>query len=505
MNLDLFKNYIKDKRRIRELIIEILSTACLVFTLLFLCNMLNATFQTHKNIYAAKAFLSFAIYLLFVQRPQIINYQTALATILYFPIGFAYRCRYIMAPDWFNRDKVVVWIVYILIIILVDMYIRGKYNPLERMNKPFLCVYCFMTLSMIFYRNGSTMPALLLMMLVVYLIPLNAAKWSRILNQIGNAWIISFFIILFQSVRLNMEVSDLGRWYGCFVNLGDFGLFLSGVVVILTFRVYRALRRTGLRSVPFILYAVACLPLLWTILRVSTITLYIGMFFMFIMFFILFTPNGTAKESLFRLFTVITILVVICCLGLLLLKSIVLHADKEYWYIQLHEGNALIKPIANIVMRAFYMFEEPITFSDCGIFKPDSIINYLDLFTSGRLSIIKMFSEHFSFTGTVINGIDVGSYFAYNAHNSYVQALVEYGYIAGGAHIIWLLYLMMASVRRFLRSRKYHDLFMCLWMGMALGVLTGECARLYTPIIFFTLLLSYPLIVNIPNKKKNTQ
>lgn len=498
MNLDLFK----DKRKTKEFIIEILCTVCLVFSLMHLCNMMNAPYQTRKDIYAAKAILAFAIYLLFIQRPRILNYQTAIVTLLYFPIGYGYRCRYAMSPDLFEHDKVVAWIVYIVLLILVDMYVYKKVQPLQHINKPFLCVYGFMTLSMIYFRNGSTMPSLLLLMLVFYLIPLNTAKWNRILNQVGNAWIISFFIVLFQSVRENMEVSELGRWYGCFVNIGDFGLFLGGVVAILTFRLFRAFRRTGFCSIPFILYAVAWLPLLWTILRVSTITLYIGMFFILIMFFILFTPNGTGKEALFRLFTAVTVLVVICCLGLLLLKSIALHADKEYWYLQLHEGNALIKPIANIVMRAFYMFEEPITFSDCGIFKPDSVINYLDLFTSGRLSIIKMFSEQFSFTGTVIGGIDVGSYFAYNAHNTYVQTLVEYGYIAGGAQILWLLYMAVASVCRFLRAKKFNDLFMCLWMAMVLGVLTGECARLYTPIIFFTLFLSYPLIINIPNRKK---
>lgn len=502
MNPDLFKDLLKDKKKIKELVIEILCTVCLVFTLLHLCDMLNATYQTHKNIYAAKAFLAFAIYLLFIQRPRILNYQTALVTLLYFPIGYAYRSRYIMAPDWFNRDKVVVWIVYLLLILLVDMYVYRKVNSLQQMNKPFLFLYGFMTVSMIFYRNGSTMPVILLLMFVVYLIPLNTAKWNRILNQVGNAWIISFFVVLIRSVTSNLAVSELGRWYGCFVNIGDFGLFLGGVFVILAFRFYKAWKRNGLRSVPVILYVLAFLPLLWTILRVSTITLYIGILFLFIMFFILFTKEKTYKATLSRLFTAITIIVVVCCLGLILLKSIALYADKNYWYENLHEGNAIIKPIANIVMRAFYMFEEPITFSDCGIFTPDSMINYLDLFTSGRLSIIKMFSEQFSFTGAPTNGIQVGSYFAYNAHNTYIQAIVDFGYIAGGAHIIWLIWMAVASVRRFIQSRKLPDLFLCLWMAMILGLFTGECARLYTPVLFFTLFLSYPLIVNMPGKKK---
>ncbi len=498
MNLDLFK----DKKKTKEFIIEILCTVCLVFTLQLLISMLNATYQSHKSIYAAKAFFAFAVYLLFIQRPHILNYQTAIATLLYIPIGYAYRSRFIESPNLFNRDKVVVWIVYILLIIIVDMYVYGKVNSLQKMNKPLLFLYGFMTLSMMFYRNTSTMPLLLLLMFVVYLIPLSNAKWNRVFNQLGNAWIISFVIILIQSVTSNFAVSELGRWYGCFVNIGDFGLFLGGVFVILTFRIFKILKRSGMHSVSMILYAILALPLLWTILRVSTITLYIGILFVFIMFFVLFTKHGTGKEALGRLFTALTFIVVLCCLGLVILKTIAMNADKNYWYDMLHNGNAFIKPVANIVMRAFYMFEDPITFSDCGIFKPDSVINYLDLFTSGRLSIIKVFSEHFSFTGTSINGVQVGSYYAYNAHNTYVQVLVEYGYIAGGAHIIWLLSLTFISVRRFMHSKKYNDLFMCLWMAMVLGLLTGEYARLYSPVIFATLFFSYPLMVNIPNKKK---
>ncbi len=489
------------KKHTKEFIIEIICTVLLTLTILFLCNMLNAPFQTLKNVYASKAFLCFSIYLIFIQRPRIINLPTAIVTLIYIPIGYTYRTRYIMYPDLFNRDKIVVWIVYFLLIILVDMFYYKKINNFQRMNKPSLFIYLFMTVCMICFRNNSTMPALLILMFIVYLIPLTSSNWNRVLHQFQNSWIISFIIILIQSLRLNPSISEIGRWYGCFVNIGEFGLFLACVFAILFSRIHMAKKRYSILSFPFMLYIIIFFSLLWTILRVSTITMYIGILFLFIMLYILFTKNGTYSETLFRLMTAITTIIVIGCLGFITLKSIAMYADKEYWYQVFHEENILIKPIANIVTRAFEMFEEPRTFADGGVFVPDSIINYLDLFSSGRLSLIKLFSEHFTLTGTSsLEGVQVGFFFAPNAHNTYVQTLVEYGYIAGCSHIIWLLYSTIASVRKFLHEKKLNNLFLCLWMAVILGVLTGECARLYNPIIFATLFFTYPLMVNVPNK-----
>ena len=60
-------NKIIDRKIISELIIELLSTACLVCLILFFCSMSNQYYQTLKDIYAAKAVFMFALYLLFLQ------------------------------------------------------------------------------------------------------------------------------------------------------------------------------------------------------------------------------------------------------------------------------------------------------------------------------------------------------------------------------------------------------------------------------------------------------
>ena len=148
------------------------------------------------------------------------------------------------------------------------------------------------------------------------------------------------------------------------------------------------------------------------------------------------------------------------------------------------------------------MFNETRTFAECGIFDPDSIVNYVDLFTSGRLSIIKVFSEYFNFTGNPSTGYYVGEYFAHNTHNTYSQLIFDYGYVGGGLFIIWLLYSMVASVVGYIKEKQHSMVFVCIWMAMLLGILLGESASLYYPIMVMTVLVMYPLIVKVEKKNE---
>lgn len=503
MNIDILHDE-KRIKYIKEIAFEIACTTCLVLTLLLLCDMGNAISQGQKNIFAAKAILTLAIYMLFIQRPRLFNWQTLAVSLLYLPIGYAYRMRYSMAPDLFNRDKVVVWIVWVALLIVTDMYVYKKVNPLQKFNTKALAIYALMTITMTFYRNNRTLPAILILMFVFYLIPLNRFQWKRIINQFCNAWLITFIIILFRSLKNNPEVNTgegFGRWYGDFVNIGDFGLFMACVTVVFLYKLYQTQKRSGFISIPYALHLLFLIPIIWTILRVSTITMYIGIACIFVMIYILITKNGQARETVKRFIGVIMGLFALIIIGLAILKALS-YTDIDYWQQVLLEGNAFQKPIATIIHRAHYMFDDPGTFANCGIFEPDSFINYLDLFSSGRLSIIKTFSEYFNFIGNTSDGLQVGEYFAYNAHNAYAQVIYEYGYIGGGFFIVWLVYSTVASMLQFIRTRKSIKLFLCMWMAMTLGVLMGERVNLYTPIIMMTLMITYPIMINIPEKSK---
>ena len=150
-----------------------------------------------------------------------------------------------------------------------------------------------------------------------------------------------------------------------------------------------------------------------------------------------------------------------------------------------------------IVIRSHYMFDETKTFCDSMVFEPGTIINYLDLFTSGRLSIIKIFSEKYNIVGNPSIGMQVGYYFTQNTHNTYAQAIYDYGYVGGGLYLAFLVYCTVASAVKFIKEKQIFTVFGCVWMAMLLGVMNGESAFMYFPIIVMTFLVIYPIMVKV--------
>ncbi len=488
------KSLISNKNII-SIITDILCIICLTSMLIFLCDMLNADFQTLKDIQTANALLMLSIFMFITQRVRLLNWQSLVISLLYWPIGYMYQIRFIDSPDLYNRDKIVVWIIWILLLIVVDMLVYKKANPLQNFNPTALSIYALMTVFMIFYRNGRAAPIILVIFFLFYLIPLDEERWKRVICQFCGAWISGFFIILYRSLKNNPEIhSIIGRWYGDFVNIGDFGLFMGCVVAVIWYMLYHSRKENGRKSIPYILCLFCLIPIIWTVLRVSTITMFLGIAGIFLMGFVLIRKNTSSFMITLRLITILFGIPILALTGLLALEAFA-NTDPEYWEQILLEGNTFLRPIADLIRRAHYMFDEPRTFADSKIFETNSLINYLDLFSSGRLSIIVEFAKHFNFTGNTSEGLQVGTYFAYSAHNSYTQVIYEYGYFGGGLFILWLAYSTVASALQYLKERKIIQVLPCIWMAMTLGILMGEIVSLFTPVIVMTLLLTYPLMI----------
>ncbi len=482
--------------RIVEYAINVICIFLLARMLTMLCFMDNSLYQTQKNVHASHAFLFLALFMFIKQRVRLVNWQSLIASLLYWPIAYFYRIRYIDSSDLFNRDKVVVWIVWIALLIIIDMAVYKKVNPLQKFHPIALSIYGAMTFFLIFYRNWRTYPIILILVFLFYLIPMEKKQWNSIVNQFCISWIIAFYYMLYRSLKYNPAVNANGRWYGEFVNIGDFGIFTACTVAVILFQIYQSKKRFGRKSIPYAIYCICILPVIWTVFRVSTITMFIGIGCIFLMGFVLLRKDTSLKAVLVRLAGVLLGISALVFVGLLLLKALA-NTDAEYWENILRNGNAFIKPFANIIHRAHYMFGETRTFSDSGVFHPDSLINYLDLFASGRLSICALFAEKFNYIGNASEGIQVGTYYAYNAHNTYVQMLYEYGYAGGGLYILWMLYLTGASMAQYRKEKKLVKVFPALWLAMALGVQLGEYSNLYSPLLVMTLVIIYPLMIRI--------
>lgn len=499
MEITVFKKKI-DLLKVKEFVISMIGIFLLAMTIVFLIGAQNEIYQTLKDIQYAKAFFMLAAFMFVTKRVRLINWQSLVVSAVYWPFGYMYRESRGFAPDLFNRDKVVVWIVWMLLMIAVDMIVYKKYTPLQKFNKKSLVLFALMTMFLIFFRNGRNYPLVLIMAFIFYLIPMTMDKWKQVVNQFCYGHLLAFAIILYRSLVNNPQVHiGNGRWYGDFINIGDFGLFMGGVTAVILYQLYQNKKEKGRKSLGYVFWMIALAVCIWVICRISTLTYFVGIFLVFLVGFIAIRKDATVKNSLYRCVSVVIGLCVIGIIGFLALKGLA-NTDAAYWHAMVREGNDFIKPVAEIIDRAHYVFDGTRTFANCDVFEPDSFINYLDLFTSGRFSIIKMFSEYFNVAGNPSMGLQVGEYFAYNTHNTYSQAIFDYGYIGGGLYIVFFIYCMFTSAIKYIKEKQNVQVFTCVWLAMLLGVLNGESANLYFPIMVMTLLAVYPLIVEVEKK-----
>ena len=494
MEVTIFKKKI-NLLDIKEIVAGIIGIACLTGTIIWLCNAQNEVYQTQKDIRYAKAFFCLAAFLFVTQRVRLWNWQSLVASIMYLPIGYMSRE---FAPSLFERDKVVAWIVWLLILVAVDMAVYKKYTPLEQFNKYALSIYALTATFMMFYRNGKNYPIVFVIGFIFYLIPLGKKGWEKVQEQFCYAWLVSFAIMLVRSVVKNYKIAGNGRWYGDFLNIGDFGLFLGCVITVILYKLYQIRREKGRKNIEYLLWLVVLPVCIWAILRVCTITLFIGILFVLLMGFVVVRKEVKYKEVFYRGVMTLIGVILFVVVGFLVLKGLG-DIDIRYWRGLLKEGSPVIKPIANVVCRAYYMFGGMESVANSYIFEPGSLMNSIDIFTSGRLSIIKVFSENFNWTGNPSDGFWVGEYFAYNTHNTYSQLIYDYGYLGGGLFIFLLEFVLVLAVGRFVSEKDAKTVFACVWMAMLLGLLMGESANLYFPVMTSTLIVFYPILVKLEN------
>ena len=477
-------------------IIYILETLCLTGTLMFLQNMGDEMYQTMRNLWVARGVCLFVIYMFIIQRVHLFNWQSLVASLVYLPIGYLYGTRYYGARDLFRCDAAVALAVWVLILIVVDMAVYKKANQMHKFRKTMLGVYAMMAFLMAYCRNGRTDSIIFPVFFVFYFIPLDRERWKRIIYQFCTAWILCFGYRFVYSMIKNPEVAKIGRWYGCFLNIGDFGVFMAAVVVVLLYMMLFIKTTYGRKSIPYVAAAALMVPVIWTVFRVCTITMFIGIGCALVMCFIILKRDVTAKGVVIRSVAVLISIPILVMCGLLFLRMLTI-ADKKYWVDVLKNGNTLMKPIADLIRRAHSVFDRARTFADSGVFEEGTLINYLDLVTSGRLSLIKSYAKYFGIVGTDNMGLQVGTFYAYGTHTTYTQFIFEYGYIGGGMFLIWFAFSMIQSVKQYLRSREIEEILLCIWLAMAAGVFLGEMIYLVSPIIFFTMILIYPLMIKL--------
>ena len=201
--------------------------------------------------------------------------------------------------------------------------------------------------------------------------------------------------------------------------------------------------------------------------------------------------ENTRKVRIKRLLVVMLFVVAIIALFLIGMK-LIQSLDYKHW-VKLSNKVGLMGPIAFFLVRIWYMFDAQTSFVN-DIVDPNSLFNVLDKFTSGRLVLAKVFAERFEFMGTLGEGLMVGQYYAYTAHNAYVHAIYLYG-IGGVMMIVFLLYSLVMSVVEYIKKHSTKWLFIISVLPMMLGLMLGEMLNFYYAVMFMTFIALRPVII----------
>lgn len=474
--------------KFKKIITNILYIVLPTITIIYQCEYNDAMYQSDKDIATAKALLAFMIYLFIVAKVKLFNWPSLLATIALVPIHFKYRSIYIESPDILGIINFNVWTQWLALMILIEIILNFRKDKLKKINWVSFALYVLIIITMTITRHGRTEPLLLVWpFLLSAFIERTKEENENLIYRLCDSWLLSFAYIMIKSFIENPYQGD--RYYGCFVNIGAFGVFLGGVFAIALFRVVDARIRWGRKNIKYALIFLWFLLVIAAMWIVDTRTLACGIILSVSFMFIL---TGKDRKSRLKRMGVVLALIALFVGLFAVLIAVMKNLDEEFWKEASTRGG-LLGPVYFFVQRILYMFDKTTSFNN-KIVDPKSLFNILDKFTSGRLLLSKLFFEQSTLMGTIGEGIKVRKYYAFNAHNAYIHAIYLYG-IGGVSMIIYLIYSAVVAVRGYLKEHSVKWLFVISVLPMTLGLMLGEVLNFYYAVLFLTFIALRPVII----------
>ncbi len=452
-------------------------------------------YQVWKNETAAKAIISFTLILFLIRKVKLFNWQSILATIVMAIIAVERHHSLIDSPDIFNAVKFQIIAEWLTLLIIIDMFIYKNINYLFSKTNYLLIVYAFFTLGALYRRHDQMGPIVLVFPMFLFaLIKMDEEKSKWFMHRFIDGWLLSYIYVCIRSFKENPYNGE--QYYGYFQMPGPFSIFVICCLTVAIVSLIYSKNEYGLKSIFFIislLWIISCIFMIWII---GTRTSFVGVAFCAISMFLFCRQNITKKKLLHRSIFLIVIF------SLLVAFTISLPAICAKIPPEWVEDNKIgpLAPLANNIYKIQWA-----TITSEGFTIKQTIYRYIDIFSSIRLTILLNYIPYFNFDGNGPLGIMIEDYYAYSAHNTYAQYLIEYGYITFIELIVIVIMSVVTSTKKYMRrGQNWVDLLPMLWFSSMLGVWFGESETFFYPITFFGFMFIarlIPLNDNILNEQ----
>ncbi len=510
-NTDKFRGSIKGL----NIIIYALSFAGII---IFLNQYDNTLYQLPKEIQASWAALLFLIAMVEMQRVKWLNWQTLLVTLIWVPVAF-FRCNmYAGSPDLLLNNILHNVVQWLALVVITDMVVTKRVRDFRQIHLFTMVFYVLMAALPILFSSGKDM-SLYLYMLILFLIPTESKEAECIGAGLLIGGFLSFLIITVISFVSNpvfgvseaqfmlRNVGQSGRWFGYFLNIGAFGQYLGLSTAFSVGSIYYTKEKFGKKNVLFWISILWLLATLFMAVLNGTRNYALALVGLLTVLFVFGWKKTTPKGCFIRG----GIIILILGLGIFAILRLGVYVMSDRFDPQALQRIADKSPIPKLTSGVGY-FVELLNYAHMGlgkgyygreIFRPDSLGSFLNTLSSNRLGICYEFLARCTWRGSAGGGLLYGNYYAFNSHNQYIQALYDYGFLAGGIQILFALYAWVRSIVYKLKcSTPLHFLPMIL-ITMMLGIWMGEQSTIHYPMTFFALLASAPLFLDFAGKQRD--
>ena len=508
---DIQMGKVNSKSKVFRWIRFILYTGCFTEMILYLSRYDNEVYDTLKARQGAWAFLFFGVILLVMQKVRWINWQSLVTTLAYAPFAVLECSFYVGSPDLFANHIVEAVTRWMVLMVIADMVATGRVRKVEKFHPFTFMFFGLIIVLLALFSKGQGVERYCYLLLAC-LIPLDKPDWDEIVDGLLAGGFLAFAYTTFDSFMTNpyfgvpreqfMEKNPKqgGRWYGNFLNIGAFGQFLGMSTALAVCSLYRSAQKLGRLSVAYFVSWIWLGGSVFLSVLNGTRNYMVGIAALAMVLFI-FGFRKARKVGMIVRGAIVFVLVVAAGVAIVRFGFYVLSPEFNYDNLvndlmktPLKYVPDLTKYIANKFRLAHEGWDSG--YGEGNVFAPGTIWSYLNLITSMRLGICYDFLRQGSFYGTMGGGIQYGDYFAYNAHNQYVQSLYVYGFLGGAVYILFVLSTWIQSIVKAVKSRHEHFYLPMIYLTVMVAMWLGEMSTLTYPLTFLGMFLMIPILVN---------
>lgn len=367
------------------------------------------------------------------------------------------------------------------IALMVDFFCSGAVKKTFAEKKTVLIIFLAIVACMFIYEGYSAIPVAL-PILAFLLTDITKEKWVKTVNCFAIGYYLAFAQTMTKSLIQNPDRYQNGRYLGSFLELESGGAFCGGAVVCMLYFIAMfiiAERKKWYELVaPLLLIAYP----IYAVARITSRSTQVSLILVSLLFFAFIHRKKDRKTSITRavlaLSATVVIILAMYVLSISINKRVASNSDIELSYWERH-----LAPLTSERGRT-------------GYFGDGSILNSIDLLSSGRLAHWVESSKQIRLLGHPFEAFYFPGYKipTLSPHNFYIEWLIEYGIIGGCLIIVWTLYIALMSISRVLRHEKA-GVMTFLWVFFSIGVFTFTCVRWKSPISFGLLFLQYALTI----------